>query len=288
MNRINIALRPETYFSQDVISGWKSKNRRKTVMKKSIVFIVCMLLSGTLTYAETLTFADRPICPYVCADAETGELAEQPGFLYEIMQAVFEPKGYTLKVVILPLSRAIQQVREGKFTGILGSSKDISPDFIFPDQPQAITQFCLYVKAGNSWRYEGIPSLSGMRLGGMIGLHFGVLQEYVDQYRKSDVVQLVGGEDAKEKNVKKLLAGRIDVLYDEASSLAYFLKQQGWEDRVQQADCIMKIIGYTAFSPALPQSKEYARLLSEGMEKLRESGQLQTILSKYGLKDWKE
>lgn len=43
---------------------------------------------------------------------------------------------------------------------------------------------------------------------------------------------------------------------------------------------------YIAFSPAISQSKEYARILSEGVDTLRKSGELKTILKKYGLDDW--
>jgi polar amino acid transport system substrate-binding protein len=258
-------------------------------MKKSVVCIVgCLLSIGASAYAETLTFSSLPFCPYHCADTETGKLEEQPGYIYEIVQAVFEAQGHTVKIAIRPFLRAIKETREGKFTGILGTTKEHIPDFVFPDQEQGGGQACMYVKAGNPWRYEGVPSLSEVRLGVMIGAHFAEFQEYVEQHQGTDAVQLVGGENATEKNVKKLLAGRVDVIHEGADTLAYFLKQQGWEDRIQQAGCIRTFRLYTAFSPALPQSREYARILSEGMEALRESGQLQAILDKYGLKDWKD
>jgi polar amino acid transport system substrate-binding protein len=44
---------------------------------------------------------------------------------------------------------------------------------------------------------------------------------------------------------------------------------------------------YIAFSPANHKSKEYARILSEGIVSLRASGELKEILGKYGLDDWK-
>ncbi len=43
---------------------------------------------------------------------------------------------------------------------------------------------------------------------------------------------------------------------------------------------------FIAFSPANPRAKEYARILDEGMKKLRSSGRLEKILGKYGIKDW--
>jgi polar amino acid transport system substrate-binding protein len=43
-----------------------------------------------------------------------------------------------------------------------------------------------------------------------------------------------------------------------------------------------------AFSPKNPKSKEYAKLLSAGIEQMRLSGELSKILAKYQLTDWRE
>lgn len=47
------------------------------------------------------------------------------------------------------------------------------------------------------------------------------------------------------------------------------------------------IDGYIACSPAKESSKVLMKLVDEGTDKLRQSGELQKILDKYGLKDWK-
>ena len=44
---------------------------------------------------------------------------------------------------------------------------------------------------------------------------------------------------------------------------------------------------FVAFSPINPNSKKYTQLISDGMSNLRKSGKLKTILSKYGVSDWK-
>jgi polar amino acid transport system substrate-binding protein len=44
---------------------------------------------------------------------------------------------------------------------------------------------------------------------------------------------------------------------------------------------------YIAFSPGNPKSQEYAQILSKGIQQLRASGELATILKKYGMSDWK-
>ena len=45
---------------------------------------------------------------------------------------------------------------------------------------------------------------------------------------------------------------------------------------------------YIGFSPENPKSEEYARILDQGMRELRASGELEKILQKYGMSDWKD
>ena len=58
-------------------------------------------------------------------------------------------------------------------------------------------------------------------------------------------------------------------------------------DQVQQVDTLGDPYDvYIACAPSKILSKTYAELLSKGVQQLRESGELQTILRKYGLGDW--
>ena len=45
---------------------------------------------------------------------------------------------------------------------------------------------------------------------------------------------------------------------------------------------------YIAFSHRNPKSKQYAKLITDGIEQMRLSGELSEILAKYGLTDWRE
>ncbi|TPH15548.1 hypothetical protein [Litorilituus lipolyticus] len=44
---------------------------------------------------------------------------------------------------------------------------------------------------------------------------------------------------------------------------------------------------YIAFSPANKNSQRYRKILSEGIIKLRKSGELHQIISRYNIQDWK-
>ena len=71
-------------------------------------------------------------------------------------------------------------------------------------------------------------------------------------------------------------------------SCCIFSSNRVGAERVREAVCVDELMLYIAFSPQLPKAKEYARILSEGMNELRASGELQAILSQYGLTDWRK
>ena len=97
-------------------------------------------------------------------------------------------------------------------------------------------------------------------------------------------------------NIKKLLKGRIDTIPEDKAVFVNMAHKMGVLDQIEEAgadpilnkDDFESLKIYLAFSPKNPNSKDYAKLLSEGIKEMRSSGELQKILAKYGLNDWKE
>ena len=246
-----------------------------------------MTLSRASYSAETIAIVCEPACPYACIDQKMGKPAKLPGIAMEIAKAVFEPLGYQITLDFRPAARAVRATRYGKFTAYV-TVKEAAPDLIYPEHEVLMAKVCFFVKKGNPWRYEGIDSLKKVRLGCTASYHFGgSIQEYIEKHKQTDAVQLIWGGDAVEKNIKKLFVGRIDTFLDEANMVLYIIKQKSLSSSVQVAGCVTdwKYPVYLGFCPSLPQSKEYVRILSNGIKQLKDSGQLQTIYRKYGLMD---
>ena len=66
------------------------------------------------------------------------------------------------------------------------------------------------------------------------------------------------------------------------------VKDMGLADKVVNAG-FTGVSGnlYITFSPNIAKSKEYAEILTKGIRRLKDSGELEKILSKYGLTYWK-
>jgi polar amino acid transport system substrate-binding protein len=257
-------------------------------MKKSIfsIFLLAALLviySASNCRADRITIVADYWCPINCDPSSL-----QPGLMVEIAQIVFANAGHTIEYKIVPWARAIQDSREGKFTGIIGALRGDAPDFIFPENELLmVSPNAFFVKNDSKWSYNDIASLSNVKLAAVSGYDYGeILNEYIKKEGKN--VDLASGEDAGERNIKKLLMGRVDVIVEAAPVLWYTAAKIGVTDQLKAAGQVSEAVGsYIAFSPAIAKSKEYARILSDGVDTLRKSGKLQEILQKYGLKDWK-
>ncbi|MBF0239229.1 MAG: transporter substrate-binding domain-containing protein [SAR324 cluster bacterium] len=253
-------------------------------MKLKHLMLAVFTLWITPVYADTISLRADEWCPYNCSPESA-----KPGFMIEIAKAIFTGAGHQLDYQIQPWARAIEDTRSGKFNGIIGASRGDAEDFIFPENEQGSQTMSFFVKKGDSWTYSNLDSLKNRVLG--------VIKDYaysdeLDQYietnaKNSKAVQVASGENALEINVKKILGGRIQVILEDPNVIAEYLENSNQQGALEAAGSLEKDNLYIAFGPQNPKSAQYAKLLSDGMNSLRKSGELKKILSKYGIKDWK-
>ena len=75
---------------------------------------------------------------------------------------------------------------------------------------------------------------------------------------------------------------------DDSAVADHLLMKSGLNQDIRKAGCSPNTIDfYVGFSPKNPASAARAETLSKAMLELRSSGQLEQILARYGVKDWK-
>lgn len=114
----------------------------------------------------------------------------------------------------------------------------------------------------------------------------------MDQYIKANIntptIALHFGDKGLGLHIKKLTAGRIDSVIESTAVMNAKLLLMGLSDRIVKAGTIgSPTLLYVVCSPVKPVSKTYVKLLSEGIRSMRKSGELDSILSRYGVTDWK-
>ncbi|MBF0100695.1 MAG: transporter substrate-binding domain-containing protein [Desulfobacterales bacterium] len=257
-------------------------------MKLGFRFLyVCFFILFTIahSFGDDIVLVSDIWCPINCEPNSS-----EPGYMIEIAQSAFNKAGHKVIYKILPWARAVKETRNAMYTGVIGPYVEDVPDFVFPENELGMIGFSIFVSKDNTWKYDGIKSLTSISLGVIRDYEYDeTINTYIDNnLSEMNKIQMASGDNALEININKLDKGRIDAVIENSIIFLYTANKLGIKDRFISAGVAVepkKV--YIAFSPANPKSKEYAKILSDGVEALRKSGELVKILKKYGLKDWK-
>jgi len=256
-------------------------------MKSTILLaaVAAVMISVTPLHAATITIVADEWCPYNCTPG-----SDKPGYMIEIAQKVLGEAGHTIDYKNMPWSRAIEEARKGKFDAIVGAAEGDAPDFTFPKSSMGTSSNVFLINKGDAWRYKDMASLEAISLGTIRDYSYGdELDAYITANEKdAKRVQIASGDTALDTNVKKLKAGRIGAMVEDRNVVEYFLSDSGQQGDFEIGGDLGEDALFIAFSPASPNGAEYAKLLGEGVDKMRASGELATLLKKYGLQDWKK
>ncbi len=251
-----------------------------------IFFMLICFAFPTGILADTIVIAADNWCPVNC---EPG--SSNPGFMVEIARSVFSKAGHRVVYKRLPWSRTLLLVRHGKINGAIGPYVEDAPDFIFPENEQGMISFQVFVTKDSTWKYNGVSSFEDILLGTI--RDYSYLDE-VDTYVKKNKINNAKifsayGDEPLKQNIKLLLRGNVDALIETDMVFWHTANQMGIQNEVKSAGVAVKPAkAFIAFSPARPESRKLAKILSLGMDELRKTGELETIMNKYGLHDWKK
>jgi polar amino acid transport system substrate-binding protein len=252
----------------------------------SAFLAICAIYLFSAPYAasETVKIVADNWCPYNC---EPNSL--RPGYMIEIAEKAFEKHGIKVEYSILPWERAIQETRIGNYTAIVGASVGDAPDFVFPQIPQGMSEDAFYVKKDSTWHYDGTASLENVSLATIAGYAYNETIDTYIKHNKSNLrrVQSIAGEEPLDLNIKKLLAGRVDVLIDDENVMNFTLKEKNLEEKIKFAYVFpsnSQSFLYIAFSPSHPKAKQYAKILCDETKAMKKNGTLEKIMDNYGLK----
>lgn len=267
-----------------------------SIMNKTLtIFFILFLFSlHAHSYTKTIKLAADEWAPYnitpnTHCEEDTSRLCE--GYMVDIARAIFEKNGYKLEYHILPWKRAISETMKGKYHGLVGADIHDGEGFIFPKSEMSINRLAFYVHRNSQWVFQNQNSLQTVSLGVIQGYGYRKwLKQYINENNGNiSKIQQVTGNNPMQTNLKKLIHKRIDAIVDSEATIRYVAKQMGYLNKIKPAGygIIAKNI-YIVFSPADPNAHQYAKMLSDGIEELRQSGELVKIMSYYGLKDWKQ
>ncbi len=248
------------------------------------IFLLAALCFPFPTHArETVTLASDLWCPYTC------ESSLKPGYAVEILQEIFNGQNMDFKYLIMDWEKAVDKARAGSFHMVAATARNEAPGFVFGHKPIGIAKGAFFTARSSSWRYTGLSSLRGIRLGVVGGYSYGWVVDGI--LKRADELGLhvhyAQGDSPLLDNLKLLSRGGLDAVVGTTDVVTYTASQHALWDKVAPAgDALFRIPVYVAFSPADPNAVRNARAVDQGIEQLRKSGRLDAILHTYGITDW--
>lgn len=245
---------------------------------------VFILLCSSL-FARELKIVGKEFWPYSSEYSK-----KKAGYAVDIVRYIFAQKGYSIQYETMPWPRALLSTSLNAHNAIIciHHSKEHNEKFIFPRYSVGMTGNAFFTLRKNEWYYRGLPSLQNQTVGIIKDYAYGFeLENYFDQNQNDiDKIQLSMGVDALEKNIKMLMMGRIDVLFDDVNAVMGTAMKMGVASHIKAVGFDNTSAIYVAFSKKHPHAQELADLFDAGMKQMRSNGKLEKILLRYNMEDW--
>jgi len=255
---------------------------------KNLIIIIVLFISIFSIFSQNLFLTADIWAPYTMDSKDS----DNEGILIDVARAIFKKKGIIITYEVTPYTRGIKDTKNGNYDGIVGIYKAdaLSEGFVVPETPFGLSVNTFFIKKDDNWKYNNktkSESLKGRSIGVIQDYIFSEIEDYL-QANKTSTVEYISGDSPLETNLKKLINDRISTTIDDEVVINFTAAKLGFIDKIKPAGSLSDknelVIG---FSQKNKKSKEYAKILSDGINELRKTGEFNKILAKYNIKEWK-
>jgi len=210
-----------------------------------------------------------------------GEDLPRQGFFTALVRAAFKREGHPIKVEFMPWARAMLEVKQGDRDVLLGAyyTKKRAETYyasepIYTDEVGIVAR-----KALGIHHFDSLHDLSKYTIG--VGRGYSVNKEFdsADYLHKEP-------EKSQVLNVRKLYAGRIDMIAGSFTRFRYLAKKQNRDlsKVVFLKPPLKKNTLHIMVSRAIPDGKKLLADFHRGLEAIRKDGTYDRILRQMGYK----
>lgn len=248
---------------------------RRALARTFLLLIVLALVGAAPAHARQITMCTLNWEPYY------GEDLPRDGFFTEIVRTAFERAGHTVEVEFMPWARAMLEVEQGDRDILLGAYYNeeraktyIASESIYTDEVGLVT-----LEGTGISQFDSLRDLSAYTIG--YGRGYSVNEEF-------DNAEYLNKEPEKSQvlNLRKLYAGRIDMIAGSFSSIRYLANQEGHDvDRMAFLEPPLKENTlHIMVSRAIDDGDQLLADFHEGLRSIRADGTYDRILIEMGYK----
>ncbi|MGQ9370910.1 substrate-binding periplasmic protein [Azospirillum sp. ST 5-10] len=203
------------------------------------------------------------------------------GIAFDLVTEALRRAGHQASVEVMPWARALDMTRDGQADAIFTAYRTPEREqFLNYSNEVVVPQVVsLFVRADSPVAFAGdLAALAPYRVGVVNQISYG---KAIDDAIKDGVLANVEKSNDSDSNVKKLVAGRFDVMPSNRYVARHILKAQGVTDQVKELTPeVQNIPSYIAFTKA----RDTAALrdaFDAALAAMKADGTVQTIMDKY-------
>lgn len=239
-----------------------------------LIFIVVNLINTGVLSAKTITGVQDSWAPFSMP-------GEERGIAVDIVTAAFETQGYDLNFKLMPFARAIHEVKKSRVDVLVATwYTEERASYLEFSNPYFYNKVKFIKLKGDPFEYFGMESLRGRNIG--IVRSYGYGDEFLSSllFRRDPVSDTLS-------NLKKLIAGRIDLTLEEPIVASFLMTENGLDpDLFEVSENSLSVNAlHITMSKSHPEASQLIHDFNLGLREIKKNGTYWEILVKYGLQE---
>lgn len=229
-------------------------------------------------------------CPYTCLKSE-----QKKGYALDIVEQILAPRGYVFEYVPASWPRIKAMARKGALDLLIPVNQLETKELDILRTRHAINQFqkespaAYFVHKDSKWLYTGPDSLKDQIIGIVQGYTYPEpLRSHLQDPQYQSKQLIVASDQGNQRQIRMLASRRVTVVPCERLVFWYRARQMTLETEFKDAGVLQMPDELALFHIGIvqknkPQARTIQQLLDEGLEAMKSSDKLKSIMKSYNL-----
>lgn len=240
-------------------------------MKKLLVLVQALLCMSAMANEKVKIIAEDDWYPYSAAINGKPE-----GMSVDLVRAAYKAVGIDVEYEIMGYTKCMKDVSDGHAVGCFDTIIDetVKQTQVFPAEPMFKAKLLIYGPASSTESGLKVKDLAGKTVGIVNGYTYG------DEFEASkDIKRDVAPQDIN--NFKKIAAGRIQyaIAYEKVAQSIIGKNKADLDGKLKPIGEVAEYDVFTSFSKKHKDGPRMAKLLEDGLKKIKASKEYDTIVA---------
>ncbi len=265
---------PVTRTDSKPCAGTASGGRGTRIFAFALLIGILGTTPGVAPRAAEVSLVTADWAPYY------GVELDENGFVTALVTAAFERRGHSVSLDFMPWKRSLHRVEQGEADAVMGAyhSEERAQKYLFSDPFFTVTVGLAALPSLGIREYKSLEDLKPYRIG--------INRGWVNS-REFDAADFLMKDEATHQilNVRKLLAGRVDMIVTALGVLRYEITQ--WSGPAPREIVFLhpplaRHGLHLMAARANPEATAIIRDFNQGLAHIREDGTYAKIIARFG------